>query len=102
MTLHYLCLVLLAQADAASHCVFVMRNHYEAEEEETQPGEQSELLVGSVCVLWRWEVNTVQHADSLVNKDQGHKKHLACCGQVKYRHTHKQTDIRSARRLQCK
>lgn len=41
LTLHYLCLVVLVQADAASHCVFIMRNCYEAEKEETQQGGQS-------------------------------------------------------------
>lgn len=40
LTLHYLCLALLAQAHAASHCVFIMRNRHEAKEEETQPGGQ--------------------------------------------------------------
>lgn len=46
LTLHYLCLVLLVQADVASHCVFIMRNCYEAKEEETQPADQCVL----VCV----------------------------------------------------
>lgn len=32
LTLHYLCLALLAQAHAASHCVFIMRNCHESKE----------------------------------------------------------------------
>lgn len=47
LTLHYLCLLLLAQADGASHCVFIMRNCYEAKEEDTT-GRAVSL---SVCVL---------------------------------------------------